>query len=361
MNASPPLPYLLRSLESRSITAGNPTGGKGAAGRDWRHSVSGIAPGATMTLADIDGPGTVRHVWLTFPHRVPENLRGYLIRIYWDGSEHPSVAAPVGDFFGLAHGRTGHYSTPYMGVSEGKGFNCFFPMPFAHHCRITLENDTDDPLDGLFYQISYTLGDEVTEEMGRFHAHFRRTQPPRGSSYLMLETHGTPGVYVGATFGVLPLEPGTWREGDIRFYVDGDTDQPTIVGTGWSDWFLSGWGLGIHQSLYAGSTYQVLHPELGDKYFCSCFRFHVLDPVYFTHDLRVEYTQAGGRPGLEGVFHPRADDWSSVVYWYQRLTSEPLPPLPGRLERLAGIAVPDWEAAAIARMRSGVDRRNDRD
>jgi len=166
---------------------------------------------------------------------------------------------------------------------------------------------------------------------------------------------------VGAVISALPLEPGTWREGDIRFFIDGDTDQPTIQGTGWSDWFLSGWGLGIHQSLYAGSTYQVMHPELGSKYFCSCFRFHLMDPIYFQSDLRVEYTQVGGLPGKEGVHHEREDDWCSVVYWYQNLSGDPLPPLPTREERIAGIAVEDWERDALARMLSGVDRRNDRD
>ncbi|MHB0877275.1 MAG: glycoside hydrolase family 172 protein [Anaerolineae bacterium] len=360
MFAAPP-PYLLSNLQSRSISASNPTGGKGAAPTSWRHCLNGIRPGEIVTLAEIDGPGTIRHIWLTFPNRTPERLRGLVIRIYWDGSEHPSVAAPVGDFFGLAHGRAAHLSTPYIGVSEGKGFNCFFPMPFSRHCRVTIENDTMDELNGMFYQVSYTLGDEITADMGRFHAHFRRAKPDRGTTYLMLETKGTPGVYVGATFGVLPLEAGTWREGEIRFYIDGDGERPTIVGTGWSDWFLSGWGLGIHQSLYAGSTYQVLHPELGDKYFCSCFRFHVMDPIYFQQDLRIEHTQVGARPGLPGHVQERADDWSSVVYWYQNLVAEPLPDLPSRAERLAGIAVPEWEAAAIARMRSGVDRRHDSD
>jgi hypothetical protein len=356
-----PAPYKFVKLESRSITSGNPTGGKGAVNRGRpKHCLGDIQPGETVTLADIEGPGMLRHIWLTFPNRVPEVLRSYIIRMYWDGSEHPSVAAPVGDFFGLAHGRTGHYSTPYLGVSEGKGYNCFFPMPFSKHCRITFENDTPDVLNKLFYQVSYTLGDEITSNMGRFHAHFRRARPPRGTNFLMLETKDTSGVYVGAVIGALPLETGTWREGEIRFFIDGDTDQPTIVGTGWSDWFLSAWGLGIHQSLYAGSTYQVLHPELGNKYFCSCFRFHVVDPIYFQHDLRVEHSQIGGPEGPEGWVE-RADDWCSTVYWYQNVTEVPLPPLPRREERLAGITVLDWEAEAIARMRSGVDRLDDMD
>ena len=358
---SVPVPYMFSNLESRSITAGNPTGRKGAAYKGRRHCLRGIHPGETVTLADIEGPGMIRSIWLTFPNRIPENLRSYVIRMYWEGTKHPAVAAPVGDFFGLAHGRAGHFSTPYLGVSEGKGYHCFFPMPFSAQCRITFENDSPTELNGLFYQISYTLGDDITSSMGRFHAHFRRARPPRGTNFLMLETKDSPGVYVGAVISALPLEQGTWREGDIRFYIDGDRDQPTIQGTGWSDWFLSGWGLGIHQSLYAGSTYQVMHPDLGSKYFCSCFRFHVMDPIYFQHDLRVEYTQVGGRPGREGVHHERADDWCSTVYWYQNIGKNPLPPLPSRKERLEGISIEDWEAPALARMLSGQDRHNDMD
>ncbi|MBN1670307.1 MAG: DUF2961 domain-containing protein [Kiritimatiellae bacterium] len=325
---------------------------------EYKHAI-GVAPGETVPLADITGPGMIRQIWLTIRNRDPVGLRSYVLRIYWDDSELPSVEAPWGDFFGLAHGRPGHYSTPYLGVSEAKGYNCAFPMPFSKRCRITFENDTDEKAGGLFYQINYTLGDEVTPDTGRFHAHFRRATPPRGRNFVLLDRGGTPGVYVGTTISALPREPGTWREGEFRFFIDGDTQRPTIVGTGWSDWFLSAWGLGMHQSLYAGSNYQVLHPEMKSKYFCSCYRFHVMDPIYFQHDLRVEHTQIGGRPGMPGCTHEREDDWCSVAYWYQNVTAQLLPQLPSREARIAGIAVQEWEADALARMRSGVDRHTD--
>jgi len=352
--------FKFSKLESRSITAENPTGSKGAVKKGkGAPCLNDIRPGEMITLADIKGPGIVRHIWLTFPKRTPENLRSYILRIYWDDSEYPSVVSPIGDFLGLAHGRTGHYSTPYLGVSEGKGFNCFFPMPFLKRCLITFENDTPNVMNQLYYQISYTLGNEITSDMGRFHAHFRRDKPPKGTNFLILETKGSPGVYVGLTIGCLPLNPGRWREGGIRFFID-DKDQATIAGAGWSDWFLSAWGLGIHYSLYAGSTYQVLHPEWGDKYFCSCFRFHVMDPIYFQNYLRVEFQQIG-YPTLAGTegFIERSDDWCSTVYWYQNITGIPLPPIPKREERLAGIEVQEWEEEAIARMRSGEDRHDD--
>jgi hypothetical protein len=291
---------------------------------------------------------------MTLSNRVPEMFRSLVVRMYWDGSEHPSVEAPVGDFFGLGHGRTGHYSTPYMGVSEGKGFNSFFPMPFSKHCRITIQNDGPESHKCIFYQISYTLGDEITDDTGRFHAHFRRETPPRGTGYVLLDTKGSPGVYVGAAaFGALPREPGTWREGDIRFYMDGDTAGATISGTGWSDWFLSAYGIGVVNSLYGGCTYQVIHPEVKNKYFCSCYRFHVMDPVYFRNDLRIEIEQKGAHTAED--FVEREDDWCSTVYWYQNVTGEPLPPIPDREERIRGIAIERWEEDAIGRMPAGSD------
>jgi len=141
--------------------------------------------------------------------------------------------------------------------------------------------------------------------MGRFHAHFRRSRPAKGQNNVMLKTKGTPGVYVGAVISALPLHQGGWREGVIRFFMDADTERPTITGTGWPDWFLSAWGLGPHQSLYAGCNYQVRHPEFGDRYFCSCHRFHAFDPIYFQRELRVEHQQLGffGHPGEKGYQH----------------------------------------------------------
>lgn len=353
--------YKFSKVESRSITAENPTGDKGAIKKEKGvPCLKNIQPKKTIILADIKGMGMVRHIWLTFPKRTPENLRSYIIRIYWDNNEYPSVIAPVGDFFGLSHGRTGNYSTQYLGVSEGKGFNCFFPMPFSKHFRITFENDSPEPIVQFYYQISYTLGDEITSDMGRFHAHFRRESPPKGSNFLILETKGSPGVYIGLTIGCLPLSKGRWREGGIRFFIDDDVEQASIGSAGWSDWFLSAWGLGIHQSQYAGSTYQVLHPEWRNKYYCSCFRFHVMDPIYFQNYLRIEFQQIGypTMTGTEG-FIERADDWCSTVYWYQNIMGIPLYPLPKREERIAGIAKQKWEKEAFARMLSGEDRYDD--
>jgi len=341
--------FRFQELASRSITAGNPTGAKAGRLPEYRHAIQ-VAPHAKIRLADVEGPGMVRGIWMTIRDRSPEVLRSIVLRIYWDGSESPSVEAPFGDFFGAAHGRLGHYSTPCLGISEGKGFWCFFPMPFKKRFALEFDNDQDEEV-CLFYQINYTLGDDVTPDMGRFHAHFRRSVPPIGKNHPIMTARNTPGVYVGTLISALPRTKGTWREGEFQFYIDGDTAVPTIIGTGWSDWFLSAWGLGVHQSAYAGSNYQVQHPEFGDRYYCGCYRFHLMDPIYFQNDMRVEHTQIGG--GSASRWHDeRSDDWCSVAYWYQNLTTEPLPPVLPRAERIRDIAQQPWELEALKAIRA---------
>jgi len=165
---TPPPPFLFSQVESRSISPGNPTGAKGGAYRGVIHSPKAgdepgddftkhdvtIPAGKTFTMADIKGPGMVRSIWLTIRRRRPEDLRSCVIRIFWDDSEVPSVECPLGDFFGLSHGRAAHFATPYLGTSEGKGYHCHFPMPFASRCRITLENDSSENLRDCFYSAS---------------------------------------------------------------------------------------------------------------------------------------------------------------------------------------------------------------
>ena len=363
-----PEPYRLTSLQSRAVTQENPTGGKGLGGKNRGNgngrkgapAFRNVQPGETKTLCDIEGQGMVRHIWITVANRSPEMMRSYIIRIYWDDSEYPSVEVPMGDFFGVAHGRTTHYMTPYLGTPEGRGFQCYFPMPFSRRCRITFENDSPEVMSWLFYQIDYTLGDEITNDIGRFHANFRRQNPcPIDSDYCILDTQGSPGVFVGAVIGCNPKSPGWWGEGEMKFYIDGDDKYPTICGTGTEDYLCSGWGMNPHSAIYTGVNYQKKDPS-GQSQFVSFYRFHVFDPVYFQSSLRVELQQLGaGNPGDRAIhIHPdverpgeimsdwlydRSDDYCSVAYWYQPITNKPLPPLPNRQQRIAGITKQIWE------------------
>ena len=196
-----PSPYTFTNLQSRSICAENPTGQKGKANKDKIRASIAIPAKQVHTIADIEGPGMIRHIWLTFRKRTPETLRSHVIRVYWDDMDYPSVEAPLGDFFGLGHGRAADYSTPYLGVSDSRGFNCFFPMPFSKHCRITIENGLPEVLGGFYYQINYTLGNAVTQEMGRFHAHFNfmhisSGQDPHGEKLLFYWIRKEPREYM---------------------------------------------------------------------------------------------------------------------------------------------------------------------
>lgn len=351
-----PIPFRTESqIRSHSISAGNPTGVPQGVPRGQLTHNQPIKAGDTLVVADIAGPGMVRSFWFTFsnlvhgergpnPERAPLVLRSYVIRIYWDDAEHPSVEAPLGDFFGLAHGRGAHFSSPYLGVSEGKGLNCFFPMPFRKRCRIEIVNDSpwDEP--ACFYQVNYTTGDQIADDDAYFHAWFTREITPKpGAPFVLLNTTGSAGVFVGMNTSALPRSKGTWREGDFRFYFDGE-QEASIVGTGWSDWFGSAWGLGEHQSAYTGCLYQRRHPEFQDKHFCSSYRFFVMDPIYFRTGLRVEHDPTGYE-GFQATKEqqPRLDDWVSTVYWYQHLTAKPMPAIPPRDERVRDIEYRDWE------------------
>jgi hypothetical protein len=373
-----PEPYRFSRLESRSVTQENPTGGKGLGGkgrgngncRKGAPAYRNVMPGETKELCNVQGPGMIRHLWMTVQNRTPEKLRNYIFRVYWDDAAHPSVEAPLGDFFGVAHGRSTGYMTPYIGTPEGKGFQCYFPMPFDRRCRMTLENDTPDVMPWLFYQVDYTLGDEIASEMGRFHAHFRReNRCPVGKDYTILETHGSPGVYVGTMMGVNPWGPGWWGEGELKFYIDGDRQYPTINGTGFEDYICSGWGLGSHAALYTGVNYMAREPQTTQERFVSVYRFHVLDPVYFQSDLKVTVQQLGSthglgedwrkdfdalrktygwsdlhhHPGMSDNIYERSDDYCSMAYWYQKVTNQALPALPAREQRTAAIAREQWE------------------
>ena len=374
-------PFRLRALQSRAVTQENPTGGRGLGGkgrgngncRKGAPAFRNVNPGETKTLCDIAGPGMVRHIWIAVEDRTPEMMRSYVLRIYWDNNDYPSVEAPLGDFFGIAHGRTAHYMSPYLGTPEGRGFQCYFPMPFGKRCRITFENDSPKPMPWLFYQVDYTLGDEITPDMGLFYAHFRRENPcPVDRDYCLLDTKGAPGVFAGAIIGVNPLIPGWWGEGEMKFYIDGDHRYPTICGTGAEDYLCSGWGMSPHEAIYTGVNYLALDPS-GQQQFVSFYRFHVLDPIHFQSDLRVELQQlgAGGPAGGESIeefcrkrslngphIHPdveqpgtimsnwlydRSDDYCSVAFWYQKPNGQSLPPIPGRDARIKGIARQPWE------------------
>ncbi|MCP4251718.1 MAG: DUF2961 domain-containing protein [bacterium] len=343
------LPVIPDGVVSRAVTWENPTGepgsgGRAGGGRKGAPCIPLVRNGETATLMDVQGCGVIRHIWITVPDRSPEAVRNLILRMYWDGCDVPSVEVPFGDFFGTAHGRAVPMTSAYTTMTLGRGFNCYFPMPFATGARITLQNDLPDGRDmsSVFFQIDYELRPALPPNTGRFHAQFRRQNPTvLEQDYVILDDVQGPGLFLGCVIGVRALGPHWWGEGEMKFHMDGDTDYPTICGTGTEDYFCAAWGMDLYQTPWHGCTLN-LENEFFEHPLVSMYRFHEKDPVYFRDSLKAAIQQIGWRDGL----YERSDDWCSVAYWYQLKPNRKMPSLPDRDARTADIIEPPTEEGA---------------
>jgi hypothetical protein len=333
---------------SRSISPENCTGEKGMGGiategtgarsaRDlgqgWKISPSVvIRAGEAFTLADINGPGAIQQIWMT----PTGHWRFGILRIYWDDQEHPSVECPLGDFFCSGWGQYAQLSSLAVCVNPGSAFNCYWQMPFRKRCRITVTNIAEQDM-VLYYQINYTLAD-VPQGSAYFHAQFRRTNPlPYKDVYRILDGVAGQGHYVGTYMAWGVNNTGWWGEGEIKFFVDGDDEFPTICGTGTEDYFCGSYNfenkeIGQYQAFttpYAG-LHQVIRPDgvYRSQMRFGMYRWHITDPIRFREDLRVTIQALGWRSGHR--YLPLQDDIASVAYWYQTLPTAPFPELPDR-------------------------------
>ncbi|MGB2824729.1 MAG: glycoside hydrolase family 172 protein [Phycisphaerae bacterium] len=331
-------PYLLDTgLISRSISFENPTGAAGAGGkaasplgpgRKGKPMIS-LEPGKTVTLCDIEGPGTIRHIWMT-TQRAPVNLRNLIIRAWWDGQEHPSIECPIGDFMGTAHGKVVAYHSAVHALGRNAGMNIFLPMPFAKRARITLGNEGPARVP-LYYQIDYTLRDAHPADVGRLHVLFRRENPTTVKrDFVLLPRRAGKGRFIGCVIGVRNLHPRWWGEGEIKFYMDGDTDWPTICGTGSEDYVCLSYGMQDTPFLYNGCN---LNQKLNDQDYVSMYRWHLPDPIYWKRECRVTIQQIAWQKGLAET----SDDWCAATFWYEPVPSAPLPALPDKDARTRDI------------------------
>lgn len=292
-----------------------------------------LQPGETFTIADIEGSGVIEHIWLTPTGR----WRNTILRMYWDDQEQPSVESPIGDFFCMGWNAYAQLSSLAVCVNPGSAFNCYWPMPFRKRARMTLTNIAEEPVT-MYYQIDYCLCD-VAEDEAYFHAQFRRVNPlPYKDVYTILDGVKGRGKYVGTYMAWGVNNNGWWGEGEIKFYMDGDQEYPTICGTGTEDYFCGSYDFEdpyTHANYvpfttpYAG-LHQVITP---DKLYASQFRFgmyrwHITDPIYFEQDLKVTIQALGWREGHR--YLPLQDDIASVAYWYQTLPTAPFPALPDK-------------------------------
>ncbi len=300
-------------------------------GRGWKISPSVvIKPGQVFTIADIEGPGAIQQIWMT----PAGEWRTNILRIYWDGQEQPSVECPVGDFFASGWGKYAQLSSLAVCVNPGSAFNCYWEMPFQKHCLITLTNGSERDM-VLYYQVNYTLTD-VPEYCAYFHARFNRVNPlPHKEDYTILDgVHGH-GHYVGTYLAWGVNNNGWWGEGEIKFFMDGDEEFPTICGTGTEDYFCGSYNFEnqeTHQyqtftTPYAG-LHQVIRPDgvYQSQTRFGMYRWHIADPIRFENDLKVTIQALGWRAG--GKYLPLRDDIASVAFWYQSLPTLPFPELP---------------------------------
>ncbi len=309
-----------------------------------------IVRGETAVLLDVKGAGCITHIWFTLHSIEPEYLRKMVLKMYWDGEGTPSVLTPIGDFFGVGHATGATYASlpMVMAPREGMGFNCYFPMPFSQGARIEVHNENFCTETRLYYNIDYELWDTPREELGRFHACWKRENPTAGAfeppemadkthqhidvnlsdkeNYLILEAQGA-GQYVGCSLNIHNLrrskQGGNWYgEGDEMIFIDDDNEgvrwPPTLHGTGTEDYFNMAWAPNeAFDSPFFGL------PKPGGKEFSgklSWYRWHIPDPVRFSRSIRVSIEH--------GHANRRSDDFSSTAYWYQLEPHTPFEILP---------------------------------
>jgi hypothetical protein len=328
-------PYLLDTgLVSRSISFENPTGALGEGGKAESNLGPGrkgapakkIQPGETVELCDIKGPGTIRHIWITTA-REPKAQRACVIRAWWDGQEHPSIECPIGDFFGFAHGKIVSYQSAVHSCGPTGGRNIWLPMPFAKRARFTFTNEGEKAV-SLYYQITYTSGDKHPKDVGRLHVLFRRENPTvEKQDFELLPRRTQKGRFIGSVMGIRNLHPDQWwGEGEIKVYMDGDKEWPTIVGTGSEDYVGLAWGMQQAAFLYNGCS-------LNESNFVSMYRWHLPDPIAWKKDCRITIQQIAYKKSLMET----SDDWSCATFWYEPVPSAKLPAMPDLKARIADL------------------------
>lgn len=316
-----------------------------------------IEPGETKVLADIEGPGVISHTWFTIAS--PDNmyLRKLILRMYWDGEKMPSVETPVGDFFGLGHARTYSYQcAPFNTSCHGHGqigggcaMNCWFQMPFLKNAHMEIVNEQSEPVHAFYFYVDYQKHKSLGDDVLHFHANWRRENPCSGwtgegsfwmsrpwalreagpdgvnltdeKNYLIMEAKGR-GHYVGVNFSIDHQAKGWWGEGDDMIFIDRDGERtfpPDMHGTGSEDYLAQAWGMQKNAHLYNGQSWCELEDSFNDWGKVCVYRYHILDPIPFTKDIRVSIEH--------GHANDRSDDYSSVAYWYQTEPHVPFGPM----------------------------------
>ncbi|MES2375534.1 MAG: glycoside hydrolase family 172 protein [Bacteroidota bacterium] len=297
-----------------------------------------INAGETITIAEMTGPGAVQHIWMT----PTGNWRLSILRFYWDDETEPSIECPVGAFFGMGWNSYSPLNSLPVAVNPGSAFNCYWKMPFRKKCRITMQN-LDDRQMSLYYQVDYTLT-KVGADEGYLHAQFRKSKHGDSGLYTIVDGIKGKGQYVGTYMGLDVNNNGWWGEGEIKFFMDGDTDFATIVGTGTEDYFCGSYDFDTRKKNAAGveevnytefSTPYTGMPQVikGDGHYSirqrfGLYRWHIQDPIRFDKDLKVTIQDLGWKSG--GRYLAQHSDIISVAFWYQDGSHTAFPKLPAK-------------------------------
>ena len=310
-------------------------------GKGWKvNPFIEIKSNETITIAEIEGPGAIQHIWMT----PTGNWRFSILRFYWDDEAEPSVEVPVGDFFGMAFNEYAQLNSLAVTVNPGSAFNCYWKMPFRKKCKVTMENLNHAESMRLYYQVDYTLT-EIGQDEAYFHAQFRRSNPTTGSIHTLVDNIKGKGQYVGCYMAWNVNNNAWWGEGEIKFFMDGDTQYPTINGTGTEDYFCGSYNFENSKTkqyqefstAYAG-LHQVIRPDglYKSQQAFGMYRWHIMDPIRFDKDLRITIQDLGWRHDWR--YYPQKSDISSVVFWYQREPHAKFPKLPSKDD----LEIPRW-------------------
>ena len=375
-----PLYVMPETIQTRWISFENPDGTPGAGAQANRGAkgaaFEAIAAGEEKLLLNVEGPGIIHRMWCTLSQRSPRDLRSYLLRIYWDHAERPAVELPFADFFCAVHGEVKAFENALFSSAEGRSFSFTIDMPFKTHARMTLTNESSEELQQFFFDVNYSKT-ELPESSLYFHASWRRERYTQlTQDFEILPKIQGRGRYLGTHIGIIghPDNVGWWGEGEVKIYLDGDQEFPTLVGTGTEDYVGTAYFQGEYAHQYEGS---LLIDDV-NKYY-AFYRYHVPDPVYFHQEIRVTLQQIGGAMqefvkemlekgveilpvsvGSDGGFVPllegdtpktlddpgvpygwtnyyRRDDVCAAVFFYLDQPENQLPPLAPLEERLAAV------------------------
>lgn len=342
--------WKIRDYSSQRISSYDTTGANDDG--NWKDK---IKPGETRTIANVSGPGIIKHIWITIASNEIQHLKKIVMRMYWDGESTPSVETPIGDFYGLGLGKYFLYESRFLSIGSQRALNSYFEMPFKKSARITITNDGGQAIDAFYYNIDWEKHNTLPENIAYFHAQYRQATPNKGwtndwnlngdpqinnkenktgkDNYIILEATGK-GQFIGVTHSIIQNQGDWWGEGDEMIFIDGE-EKPRIHGTGAEDYYLGAWcygGCGISPFGNAQPTFAYLDygnplnggDDRGAQW--MVYRYHAESPIVFNKSIKVTIES--------GHANHRSDNYYTVAFWYQLEPHGRNPVLPTVNERI---------------------------